>query len=220
MDVGTPVPTSSSRRHKKGRSSTGDDMKKSNIRRRSGGNPPSPPHRRKSTDTHHHSRKALSRKKYNSQHSLKRASAPITPPNSSDNRPGRSKSLYQNGDNPYQNVAKEVVKVDGRKRRAKSSFLQDRKKLIIVYDHEDIKIPAHSSFTYFHCHIEQVKKVPWKSYDVMLLIVPTKSKKETMLDICKRAKKSNAQLFICIIDVLAGESAVFRYCIPREIPCR
>ena len=90
MDVGTPVPTPSSRRHRKDRSSTGDDMKKSNTRRRSGGNTPSFPHRRKSTDTDH-SHKALSRKKHSSQHSLKRLSAPFTPPNSSDKLPGRSK---------------------------------------------------------------------------------------------------------------------------------
>merc|ERR1719419_863807 len=31
-----------------------------------------------------------------------------------------------------------------------------------------------------------------------------------MLEICKRAKKANPRLFICIIDVLAVESAVFR----------
>ncbi len=58
------------------------------------------------------------------------------------------------------------------------------------------------------------RKVMWKHFDVMVLIVPTNTtnkKQEIMFEACKKAKNINPKLFVCIIDIEASESAVFRY---------
>lgn len=100
--------------------------------------------------------------------------------------------------------------------KAKSSNvikkLPNRKKLVIIAV-GDNPLPSHAAFDFIHCRIGMEKKVNWKHYHVMVLIVPTNTpshKKETMFEACRKAKKINPKLFVCIIDIEASESAVFR----------
>eukprot|EP00485_Elphidium_margaritaceum_P012054 CAMPEP_0202707408 /NCGR_PEP_ID=MMETSP1385-20130828/19742_1 /ASSEMBLY_ACC=CAM_ASM_000861 /TAXON_ID=933848 /ORGANISM="Elphidium margaritaceum" /LENGTH=1203 /DNA_ID=CAMNT_0049366123 /DNA_START=38 /DNA_END=3649 /DNA_ORIENTATION=+ len=90
--------------------------------------------------------------------------------------------------------------------------LPNRKKLLIIAPTEN-QLPSHAAFDFIHCPVGMERKVMWKHFDVMVLIVPTNTsskKKESMLQSCKKAKNANPKLFVCIIDIEASESAIFR----------
>ena len=51
------------------------------------------------------------------------------------------------------------------------SRLPNRKKLVIIAV-GDIPLPSHAAFDFIHCKVGMQRKVMWKHFDVMVLIVP------------------------------------------------
>ena len=81
--------------------------------------------------------------------------------------------------------------------------LPNRKKLVILAVGDNTQLTSHAAFDFIHCKVGMERKVSWKTFDVMVLIVPTNTpskKKETMFEACRKAKKTNPKLFVCIID--------------------
>jgi len=90
---------------------------------------------------------------------------------------------------------------------------QPRKRAVVISESSG-HLSAHAAFIFDHHKLSTAKKVTcWKKYDVMVLIVPKPTARRSTEDFMKivvKARNANPQLFICVIDMRASESAVFR----------
>ena len=122
-----------------------------------------------------------------------------------------SKNNHSNSTCPgnikHAEINKSIKKDDKNKNENNNNIKKaiGRKKHLVVVGHH--KICSHEAFTMVSCELARVKRINWKLFDVAVFIV---KEKERMYSIVKQARKKNEQLFICVVDVDASESAKFR----------